>query len=266
MDGHADDAIARRERVTSGPTASTTPENSPPGYGNCGWNWYLPRIMRLSGKLAPGRLDGDEHLVSFGKGGRNRLDGVRGGRAVRANEIRAVHGRAEAAAPKHSRRRPTTREVGCRAGRAPRRASAARRSSRTRTSSRRSQARSLGCAARSELQRWPTTSPPPRRRAATAGTPPQRHQRPTPQRRHRGRRGRRGRGVAARAKAQQAAPALDAAAISASVQSALAAATRGGAGDVARGGERAAAERVDGADADDGSSTRRAGCSTSTAR
>ncbi|MNT57731.1 hypothetical protein D3C72_1951250 [compost metagenome] len=51
------------------PTAATTPAASPPGEnGNGGWNWYLPSMIRVSGKLTPAACTSSRISFFFGTG------------------------------------------------------------------------------------------------------------------------------------------------------------------------------------------------------
>ena len=56
---------------TPSPTASTTPETSPPGEkGRWGLNWYLSSIIRVSGKFTPTALTSMMTSPAFGVGSR----------------------------------------------------------------------------------------------------------------------------------------------------------------------------------------------------
>ena len=99
VNAHADDAVARRERADiRADRVDDAGEFAAGGVRKLRLELIFATNNETVREIDARRLDGNEHLVSFGSGRRNRLDGVRGGWAVRANEIRAVHGRAEASA------------------------------------------------------------------------------------------------------------------------------------------------------------------------
>ncbi|MCY1284294.1 hypothetical protein D9M69_356210 [compost metagenome] len=55
--------------ATFSPTATTTPAASPPGEkGNGGLNWYLPSMIRVSGKLTPAACTSRSTSNFFGAG------------------------------------------------------------------------------------------------------------------------------------------------------------------------------------------------------